>query len=188
MPIGAGRSSLVAEVTSAIVAIMLVVAVIPSSASAKEPKPDRHEWLGVSCQGTEASLKARTKALTRDMKNNNSSRIPGFYRIKTKTQIDRLAIGSQWRRLDSHEVNTWWLERRGNWIVKRYSSPPFYGQGRRGSQPFEFGDSTGMASPGMTIRAKVTVTLDKKPGGKVWKYTKTSQPVYCESDRAIGGG
>lgn len=159
-------------------AALAMTAQVPAMAG--EPDTERHELLSFSCTSDgvtgRASVSAKTQIRTLDMKNNDEVRIPKFSKLRTKIEFKTLRLGGLWRTVDHHEADSVWMERHGQWIHKRYTQP---NQGVRGSWAMKLGDSTSMLNDGDTVRAKITVTLDKKPGGKVWKYKRWTNAVTC---------
>lgn len=165
--------------------VCVVAAVAPlvlatGTAVAAEPSPQRHKDLELSCQVNDAfqgvvTARASSWMATKDMKDNNGATVPQFYKLKAKIEIRRWAPNTfgkwAWRNLDRHTFESVWVERRGTWIVKQAQQPPYtLNNAARGFWRLQFGDTTKMAAPGEYVDAKYTVWLDKKPGGRAWKY------------------
>lgn len=150
--------------------------------TAGEPDTERHTLKHFSCtwdgqsQHARATVRASSLIRTLDMKNSQDARLPKFHKVRAKVEFKTLRLGDQWRTVDHHETDSVWLERHGQWIHKEYTAP---NKGVRGSWSMEFGDTTLMTDVGDVVRAKITVKLDKKPGGKVWKYKRWTNPVTC---------
>ncbi|MCB0920034.1 MAG: hypothetical protein KDC39_15855 [Actinobacteria bacterium] len=170
------------------VAALVPVVLVAGMAVAGEPKPPRDKDLGISCEVDDAfngvvNARASSFIRTKDMKNNNGAKVPMFYRLKAKIEIQRWKSDEQWHTMDNHDFETVWVERRGQWIVKKAQQPPYTKRNaQRGFWSLRFGDSTKLANPGEYVIAKYTVWLDKKPGGKVWKYERYSNYVLCPSE------
>jgi hypothetical protein len=156
-----------------------------------EPSGERHVLVKVGCTGgtdPEFFVAARTKVRTLDMKDNNTARVPAFYKLVMKVETQTLRVGGLWRNKDTHTEETVEIQRKGQFIVASTALPPYPRGTPRGSWTVKFGDSTRMINPGDRVRAKITVTLERQKSAlNQWKYTRYSKTVTCADDDGSSG-